>query len=605
MKRQRESSLRRALRRLTDPHVIGWPLFWLSLAVWMLSFYPQVLRGEGPNTPERALTWVLSILAGQLSVFAILLAAKKLWWHRAWPRRHPAIAVWSFIASIVVGVIVANIVASPVLTRVGSLSFGLEHVTLGSLTLIIVGSGVIAVREHRVAVAALQQTQASLRASIWQGETVLAEERDNTVRAAQAVIDEAMDSVGRPSAEAVASLTAASEDVLRPLSHELAYATERLEAKTPLTPAPRWRDVLTQVTTTPLIAPRLTAFVMLLLAWRLTVTDSSAEPPQVQTNIGESTVGVSLDLASFGLSLLELAAVFVGTWLAAWLVAAASAPLLRRFGPTTRWIITGIAVVAVAALSQGLTIALFLGLGLQTTINYSLGVRLVLLVPVALITAAVGLLRAVSIAQVIVRDDLDRLNHDLEWRLARLNQRIWDQRQRLAHAVHGPVRAALMSSAMELAAAEDANDAALIETLSARLVHARNNISQPSDAGDPLDQLHQLQALWHGSCEISIHLDDATTERLTRDPLTAATAHQVISEACANAITHGNAAQIDIEMHEQGPALGIQVANDGAAPQEASRRGLGTAFLDEVALDWSLTSTSGNVVLDVRLPLEM
>jgi signal transduction histidine kinase len=571
----------------------------------MVSFYPQVMRGEGPNTPERALTWVLSILAGQLTVFALLLAAKKLWWHRAWPRRHPAVAVWSFIASIIVGVIVAGIVASPILTQAGSLSFGLEHITLGSLTLIIVGSGVIAVREHRAAVAALQQTQASLRASITNGETVLAEEREKTIRAAQAVIDEAMNSVGKPSAETVASLTSASEHVLRPLSHELAYSTDRLQITTQLTPAPRWRDVLTRVTTTPLIAPRLTAFVMLLLAWRLSVTDSSAEQPQVQANIGDSTVGVSMDLSSFGLSLLELAAVFVGTWLAAWLVATASAPILRRFGPTARWIVTVIVVLAVAALSQVLTIALFSGLGLETTIDYSLGVRLILLLPVALITAAVGLLRAVSIAQVSVREDLDQINHELEWQLARLNQRIWDQRQQLAQAVHGPVRAALISSAMELAKAEDSTNAQLIAHLTERITRASIGLTESPDDGDPLAPLSQLRQLWAGTCTINIEVDPDTRQSLIDDNITAHVVIKVIEEACANAIVHGNASTVHTQLTTDGRQLQIQVTNDGMPPDIQSRRGLGTTFLDQVALEWDLGVERSSVSLTVRLPLDV
>lgn len=603
MKTKRNSSLRRALRRLTDPHVIGWPLFWLSLAVWMISFYPQVMRGEGPNTPERALTWVLSILAGQLTVFALLLAAKKLWWHRAWPRRHPAIAVWSFIGSIVVGVIVANIVASPVLTQTGSLSFGFEHVTLGSLTLIIVGSGVIAVRQHREVVKRLQQMQASLRTSMEQGEQVLNAERERTLRATQEVLDEAMQAVSTPSPETVGILNAASENILRPLSHELAFLTDRVEPSIHITPTPRWRDVLSELTSTPMIAPRLTAFVMLLLASRLTITNPATQPSQVETNIAGSTVGVSFDPALLGQALLGMTSVFIGTWLATWLIAKMSAPLLRRFGPTARWIITVLSVLGVAGISQGFTVALFTALGIETNIDYSLTTLLALLLPIAFITALVGLLRAVNIAQIDVREDLDRLNQELEWQLARVNQRIWDQRRRLAQIVHGPVRAALISSAMELARSGSTGDSVMTKRLQDRLSRTGRDIFKSTQVEDPLTLLDQLTELWRGTCAISIQCDGATRQSLVNDHVAAETACKVAEEASANAIMHGQATSIQIHLRSENSNLELSVSNDGTFPSPQSPNGLGTTFINDVSLHWELTSNDAGVHLTATLPL--
>jgi signal transduction histidine kinase len=569
----------------------------------MVSFYPQVMRGEGPNTPERALTWVLSILAGQVTVFALLLAAKKLWWHRPFARRHPAIAVWSLIGSIFVGVIVANIVASPVLTQAGSLSFGFEHLTLGSLTLIIVGSGVIAVREHSEVVARLQQTQASQRASIDHGEQMLTAERERTLRAIREVFGEAMEAVSTPSSETVSLLNAASENTLRPLSHELAYSTDGIQRVTLVTPTPRWRDVITQVTTTPLLAPRLTALVMLLLAWRLTITTSAAQPSQVETDIGANTVGVSIDLASLGQALLGMASVFIGTWLAASMIAKISAPLLRRFGPNGRWVITVVSVFAVAALLQGFTIALFSALAIESNVNYSLTTLLVLTLPIAAITALVGLLRAVSIAQMGVREGLDRVNKQLDWELARLNQRVWDQRRKLAHTVHGPVRAALISSAMELARTENTVAPEATERLQERLSRTLADVFEPEQNADPLTPLAQLVELWRGTCAISIHCDEQTQQSIIDDPIAAETACKIAEEACANAIMHGQATSIQIHLMAETCTLGLTVTNDGTPPSQPVPNGLGSTFIEEVSLRWKLASSDAGVQLTATLPL--
>ena len=84
MKRKRDSDLRRALRRLTDPHLISWPFFFLSLAAWLVSFYPQVFRAQEPFTTELATGWVISILAGQVVLFGFLLLARTLWLRTTW-----------------------------------------------------------------------------------------------------------------------------------------------------------------------------------------------------------------------------------------------------------------------------------------------------------------------------------------------------------------------------------------------------------------------------------------------------------------------------------------------------------------------------------------
>lgn len=569
----------------------------------MISFYPQVLRGDEPITAERALTWVLSILAGQATVFAVLVIARRLWWHRAWARCHPAVAVWSFILATFAGVMVANTVASPLLTEAGSLSFGFDHLLLGSLTLIIIGSGIVAVRQHRDAVRELQETQAVLLASVQRGEEVLIEERQATLRKAQESVDHAIHAVQSSSPDTVAALNAASEDVLRPLSHELAYASDQLEPVDVVTPQPRWRDVVTQVTTSPLIAPGPTAIVMLILASRLSVTDGSAQSNQVEQAIGDSTIGVSVDLASVGQSLTELASVFAGTWLAAWLVVVATRPLLRRFGTINRWIITGASVLVVALLSQSFTIGLFSTLGLETTINYSLPIRLALLLPIAAITGLVGLVRAVNVAQVDVRDELNRTNQDLEWQLARLNQCIWDQRQGLALGVHGPLRAALIASAMEFANAESTTDPRLIKALTERIFQAQGDFIDPPERTDPFASLTQLQELWAGTCTIDIDVDQHTADQLAADPLTAQVATKVVDEAVANAIAHGNASTILVSLEAGDDSLQITVTNDGTRPESDTRTGLGTAFINDVSLSWELRPLDASTTLHARLPL--
>lgn len=606
MKQKKSTPTRRALRRLTDPAVIGWPLWWISLAVWLVSFYPQVPRGTNPITIDIVTAWFVGILVGQVIIFTLLLIAKKTWWHRGWAKRHPAIAVWTMIVSTFFGVLAANVIAAPFLYDTNVLAFGFEHVTYRSLALIVIGSGIIEVRHHRMTVAELQNAQTNLAALLQQSEEALITERQETLDAVDAVISDVMTSVEHSSAATVAILHQASENVLRPLSHDMATTRDELTLATTSTPTPRWRDVFETVTKTPLIAPRVTALIMLVLVARLSITDRPNEPTQETTTlgtVGDNTVGVSADFGSFGQFLVEMASVFFGTWLAAWIIYQLSAPLLAKSSSKMRWVIALASVLMVALLSQLFLAVSFAILDHESTLNYSTVIGLAFVIPIASITALVGLVRAVGLAQSDVREQLTQANTQLQWQRARTYQLVWEERQRLASVVHGPLRAALLSSALEISISGNPDDPESLITIESRVNQARSSLTNPPVDANWHTSIEQLQQLWHGTCEITLQATATVDTHLAADPVSAHVTTRIIEEACANAITHGSATRIDVHVQERDDTLEVNVTNNGTPPASDSQPGLGTKFLDDVSVEWDFTVTEDHVHLHALIPL--
>jgi len=603
VKRESPSGLRRGLRRLTDPDLIGWQFFSLTLAAWLVSFYPLVLRGQGGFTGGFVFGWVVSILGGHVVLFAFLFLARALWLRRAWVTRHPAVVVWTFIVGTLFGLLTSNSIASRTPAGDQGLMFGVEHFVFGILDLCIVGTIYIVFRTYRHNVEELERTKAKLQDLLIVGERTLEQERAAVESKISEVVQQSMGAICQDEPDVVGILTSTSDSRLRPLSHELATNTAPLETTEIATPRPRWRTVLAHVADKPLIAPKLIALVLLLVALRTTFEEGTVSSPQAAVDVAGNSLGVSIDLVSFVSSVLELISVFVGTYVAAWLVVKATAGPLRQAGTLGRLSITALSAFPIAAIPQVIIGILVAVADLQARIEPSPLSRVLLVIPVAAVILVTGLVRAIYLAQRDVLDQLDEANRALTWQVARTNEEIWNQRRALAHVVHGPIRAALISSAMEIAKATDPTDPVLIRSLTQRVSQARAGLVEVHEHEDPLEPLILTQELWAGTCTITIDTDPYTRERLDTDRIAAQVAVQVIEEACANAINHGSATAIGIQLAADDHELEVVVTNDGTAPRDDSRRGLGTAFLEEVSLCWSLGVEDSRVYMRVTLPL--
>lgn len=603
MNKSNSFGLRHALRRLTDPHLISWPFFFLSLAAWLLSFYPQVFRSSDPFTGDWVFGWVVSILAGQTVLFAFLLIARSVWLRTAWASAHPAVVVWTFTIGTLLGVVTANVVAQQLPAGKQGLLFAVEHLIFGVLGLCIIGSIYIAFRSYRADVSELETKQGELQALLAAGEHTLQADSASVQETVTQVMTDAMGALHRDDPGVVDFLSASSDQLLRTLSHSLASDTSGVPTVIVESPRPRWRQIIAEATSKPLITPLLTSMILVLFAWRISFSEGAVAPPQATFNAAGNTIGVSVDLVSFTQSLLELMSVFLGTYVAAWLVMKLTAAPLRRSHPRVRLVIIGIGAVAIAVISQVIIAGLFSVLNLEPMIERDLLPRALMVILIAGVILVMGIVRATDLAQRDIKGQLRETNRALTWQVARTNEEIWNQRRTLALVVHGPVRAALISSAMEIAKAQDPNNPVLIGTLTERIARAGTDFFDPPTHTDPLAPLHQLQQLWAGTCTIDIDVDQHTCQQMTADPITAQVAIKVIEEACANAIIHGNATTISIGAHANGEELEITVANDGTPPQLEDKRGLGLRFIDEVSLHWRFASSATEIRLRVLLPI--
>jgi nitrate/nitrite-specific signal transduction histidine kinase len=128
----------------------------------------------------------------------------------------------------------------------------------------------------------------------------------------------------------------------------------------------------------------------------------------------------------------------------------------------------------------------------------------------------------------------------------------------------------------------------------------------PDEEQPALEQsLADLAEFWDGVAKIRYKLTPAAKRVLATHPVTSATAIELIREACSNAVRHGKASQIRVEVSvsKDQNRLELNVSNDGSLVKMTTKPGLGTKLLNELALWWNLRSAGTTTVLDAITPV--
>jgi anti-sigma regulatory factor (Ser/Thr protein kinase) len=121
---------------------------------------------------------------------------------------------------------------------------------------------------------------------------------------------------------------------------------------------------------------------------------------------------------------------------------------------------------------------------------------------------------------------------------------------------------------------------------------------------DVIRSIEETRALWSAVCTIALRADANAVRRLNTSAATATASGVLIAEACANAISHGGATEISIEIAAvDSRAVVVRISDNGTGVLTTAEPGVGSQFLDEVSLMWSLTPAADGTgsLLEVHL----
>ena len=186
---------------------------------------------------------------------------------------------------------------------------------------------------------------------------------------------------------------------------------------------------------------------------------------------------------------------------------------------------------------------------------------------------------------------LEEVNRQLEVISSRLSQELWLNRKRMAALLHGPVQASLYAAAMGMA--QTANPSAdYIAKAQKEIETALDQLSNPDrlESETLMSVMNQVKDLWSDSVEIQISIPNDLEAAISQEPLTLDATIEIARELVTNSVKHGKASKIEVYFsYLKDGNFSVEVLDNGTVFSESSNPGYGSKVLTELSLKWERT----------------
>jgi signal transduction histidine kinase len=237
----------------------------------------------------------------------------------------------------------------------------------------------------------------------------------------------------------------------------------------------------------------------------------------------------------------------------------------------------------------------------------ALAITLLVLDPIATVSLClvVGMLAGLRVERDRVLAETKAVNKRLSWELAAMRAELRATRKQISRSIHSDVQAVFIASAMKLQVAIGSGK--VTQELLQELIQNLNQIGNINPVGKATPSLskalEELKSFWGDGVAIKCEFNGETEEALVSNDLLRATLIEVCSEAVINAVKHGQASKVSIQL-SLGPAvLKLAVLNEGKPVPDQFRQGAGLRLAKEVSVESGLRNTPEGTLFSAVLPI--
>ena len=566
--------------RLLPSALLSIPVFGVSL-LWVLvvQLAEWVQTGEAFGTLAVRLTLMCVV---QVLMFAFPFAT----WRVLCPRVRPEYWTRLLLGSLVVGAAIRGIVLGSLLVLTGvtespDIAFrvgaSLSHLAVITVLLWFLVSEVRGLHALRRQLIAEREQLLTLQQSAQRDLDEFGARTTEEIR--HSIMQSLGGMQGGDSAEFRERLRVTIDDVVRPLSHQLAAQPSAWLPPPPLdrSPGVDWRQAVREGLDPRRIHP---VIVPVLLIW----------------------MGLPIHLFRYGaMPTAALVATLIVTIPTFWLARMAAIRLSAGRGSGPKGAAFVIAVL-VGGLSLGVATLSYMHSEPQPFLFVAVAPILSLL-----ISGPLAVAEAARDQDLALDSELCATTADLRWALARARERHRQQETALARALHGRLQASLAAAFLRLdrAAARGADDDGLLEALRLEIGEAISSLDVIDSEPDPIDKVLALtQSNWSDVVHLGFSIDPPAREALAEDLLCARSVNDLIPELVFNSIRHAGAGSIEVSCDlADHRSLRLSVIDDGRGELITTRYGLGSTLLDEASITWSRTRSGGRTTTTCVLPI--
>ena len=222
----------------------------------------------------------------------------------------------------------------------------------------------------------------------------------------------------------------------------------------------------------------------------------------------------------------------------------------------------------------------FVGISLDIPTNY---IFLTYLSLIAIILIwAVSIYLALRTARDEALENLKSTNEKLGWSAARLGAQLWNEKQRMAHVIHKDIQGALISSALKLKS-DLANQLDTSESLGRirEIVQGSTDLLlEPTETTSIRDNVKNLNNLWSDVFQLDLSIDELVEQKIQQDPICQQTVNDLIAEFITNAVKHGQATAGTLNFSlVDSNILQMTLTNNGLPVPENPQPGLGSQMV--------------------------
>jgi signal transduction histidine kinase len=184
---------------------------------------------------------------------------------------------------------------------------------------------------------------------------------------------------------------------------------------------------------------------------------------------------------------------------------------------------------------------------------------------------------------------LKAVNQQLEILNAALRQELWLNRRRTASVLHGPIQAALYASAIRLAQTNQPT-AELVSEVESDIQAALEKLNNPNNLrGEEISMvLSQITEIWSDVATIKVDLSAELEKVIASQPLASEALLEVSREFINNAIKHGKATSISLRVFRlDANRFVVELTDNGQGVAPGATAGFGSKLLSELTLVWN------------------
>jgi len=195
----------------------------------------------------------------------------------------------------------------------------------------------------------------------------------------------------------------------------------------------------------------------------------------------------------------------------------------------------------------------------------------------------------------------------LSWLRARFNLVNWYEQGELARVIHGRVQSSINKAIIKLNIQKNEFNASVIDDLRYELQKILASDAMDVELLKDLDQICQEFAFtWKELCQIDFAISPKAKSSLAIDQICASITWDVIHDCCDNATKHGEAKWISVRIDDPvKDIIEIEIRDNGTEYKFKPIPGLGSNLLDACALNWNIERTGTQTVLKAQFPIQV